>query len=109
MRLPPFYQLCFARNNGTDYFWVICLLLNTWILSKGLSGGVEKVAKIGMPLLIVFGVFLAIMGVSLQSGSHGATNGGSVGLNFLWTPDFSTIWNPKVWLAAAGQIFLHFL
>ena len=65
----------------------------------------EKVAKIGMPLLIVFGVFLAIMGVSLQSGSHGATNGGSVGLNFLWTPDFSTIWNPKVWLAAAGQIF----
>lgn len=86
-------------------FWVICLLLNTWILSKGLSGGVEKVAKIGMPLLIVFGVFLAVMGVTLQSGSHGATNGGSVGLNFLWTPDFSTIWNPKVWLAAAGQIF----
>jgi len=70
-----------------------------------LSGGVEKVAKIGMPLLIVFGVFLAIMGISLQSGSHGAINGGSVGLNFLWTPDFSTIWNPKVWLAAAGQIF----
>ncbi len=86
-------------------FWVICLILNTWILSKGLSGGVEKVAKIGMPLLIVFGVFLAIMGISLQSGSHGAINGGSVGLNFLWTPDFSTIWNPKVWLAAAGQIF----
>jgi len=86
-------------------FWVICLVLNTWILSKGLSGGVEKVAKIGMPLLIVFGVFLAIMGISLQSGSHGAINGGSVGLNFLWTPDFSTIWNPKVWLAAAGQIF----
>jgi neurotransmitter:Na+ symporter, NSS family len=86
-------------------FWIICLLLNTWILSKGLSGGVEKVAKIGMPLLIVFGIFLAIMAVSLKSGEHGAINGGSVGLNYLWTPDFSTIWNPKVWLAAAGQIF----
>lgn len=86
-------------------FWVICLILNTWILSKGLSGGVEKVAKIGMPLLIGFGVFLAIMAVTLQSGQHGAVNGGSVGLNFLWTPDFSTIWNMKVWLAAAGQIF----
>ncbi|MGB4931311.1 MAG: hypothetical protein WBP43_15140, partial [Chitinophagales bacterium] len=86
-------------------FWVICLLLNTWILSKGLSGGVEKVAKIGMPLLIGFGIFLAIMAVTLQSGHHGAVNGGSVGLNFLWTPDFSTIWNMKVWLAAAGQIF----
>jgi len=86
-------------------FWIICLLLNTWILSKGLSGGVEKVAKIGMPLLIVFGVFLAVMAVSLKAGEHGAINGGSVGLNFLWTPDFSTIWTPKVWLAAAGQIF----
>lgn len=86
-------------------FWIICLLLNTWILSKGLSGGVEKVAKIGMPLLILFGVFLAVMAVSLKAGEHGAINGGSVGLNFLWTPDFSTIWSPKVWLAAAGQIF----
>ena len=36
-------------------FYIICLLINTFILSKGLSG-VEKVAKIGMPLLILFGV-----------------------------------------------------
>jgi len=30
---------------------------------------------------------------------------GTLGLNFLWTPDFSSLANPKVWLAAAGQIF----
>ncbi len=86
-------------------FWILCLALNTWILSKGLSGGVEKVAKIGMPLLILFGVILAIRGITLQAGENGAINDGTVGLNFLWTPDFSTIWSPKVWLAAAGQIF----
>lgn len=86
-------------------FWIICLLMNTWILSKGLSGGVEVASKIGMPLLILFGIFLAIMGITLKAGSHGAIHDGTVGLNFLWTPDFSTIWNPKVWLAAAGQIF----
>nr|MBK9650867.1 sodium-dependent transporter [Bacteroidota bacterium] len=86
-------------------FWVICLLMNTYILSKGLSGGVEKVAKIGMPLLILFGVFLAIKGVTLHAGEDGAVNDGTMGLNFLWTPDFSTIWSAKVWLAAAGQIF----
>jgi len=28
-----------------------------------------------------------------------------VGLNFLWTPQFNSLTNPKVWLAAAGQIF----
>lgn len=87
------------------FLWILCLLLNTYILSKGLSGGVEKVAKIVMPLLIVFGIFLAIKGVTIKAGSEGAINDGFVGLNFLWTPDFTTIWQPKVWLAAAGQIF----
>ncbi len=86
-------------------FWLICLLLNTWILAQGLSGGVEKVAKIGMPLLILFGVFLAYMGITLVAGEHGAINAGTVGLNFLWTPDYNSIWSAKVWLAAAGQIF----
>jgi SNF family Na+-dependent transporter len=86
-------------------FWIICLLLNTWILSKGLSGGVEVAAKVGMPLLIFFGVFLAIRGITLKGGVDGALFPGTEGLNFLWTPNFSTIWDPKVWLAAAGQIF----
>ena len=86
-------------------FFVIVLILNVYILSRGLSGGVEKVAKIGMPLLIGFGVILAIRAITLKSGVDGAVNGGSVGLNFLWTPDFGSIWNPKVWFAAAGQMF----
>ena len=86
-------------------FWIITLLLNTWILSKGLSAGVEKTAKIGMPLLIVFGIFLAYKGITLKAGHHDAINDGTVGMNYLWTPDFSSIWNAKVWLAAAGQIF----
>ena len=93
---------------GTSHpviFWIICLFLNTWILSRGLSGGVEKVAKIGMPLLILFGIVLAITGISLQASPGGAINDGIVGLNYLWSPDFSSIWSFKVWVAAAGQIF----
>ncbi|MBK6611989.1 MAG: sodium-dependent transporter [Sphingobacteriales bacterium] len=86
-------------------FWLLCLLLNTYILSRGLSGGVEVVARIGMPLLIIFGIFLAIKAVMLTPGVDGAVNPGTMGLNFLWTPDLSSIWSPKVWLAAAGQIF----
>jgi SNF family Na+-dependent transporter len=86
-------------------FFVLCLALNTWILSKGLSGGVEKVAKIGMPLLIGFGIILAIRAVTLKAGQNGAIYDGTEGLNFLWTPNFDSITNPKVWLAAAGQIF----
>lgn len=88
-------------------FYVFCLLLNTYILSKGL-GGIEKVAKIGMPLLILFGVILAVRGLTL--GTTGASDifpdaNAWDGLNFLWTPQFDSLTNPKVWLAAAGQIF----
>jgi SNF family Na+-dependent transporter len=88
-------------------FFVLCIILNTFILSKGLSG-VEKAAKIGMPLLILFGVILAARGLSL--GTSGAspenpTASAWDGLNFLWTPQFDSLTNPKVWLAAAGQVF----
>ncbi len=86
-------------------FFVLCIAVNTWILSRGLSGGVEVAAKIGMPLLIIFAIFLAWQGISLTAGEKGALYDGTVGLNFLWTPQFESIWNPKVWLAAAGQIF----
>jgi SNF family Na+-dependent transporter len=90
------------------WFYILVLGLNTWILSKGLEGGIEKVAKIGMPLLIVFGAFLAVRAFFL--GDSGAPAGCSecdamLGFNFLWNPQFDSLSNPNVWLAAAGQIF----
>lgn len=99
-----------SNSNGTlnlqpISFWIICITLNTYILSHGLSGGVEKVAKIGMPFLLLLGFFLAIKGFTIKAGDQGAIFDGTVGSNFLWTPDFSSIWNIKVWMAAAGQIF----
>ncbi len=103
------YLDVFTSTTGIPYeaiiFYIICLALNTWILSRGLNAGVEKTAIIAMPLLILFGIFLAIQGVTLTSGSRGAVFDGTVGLNFLWTPEFDSLLNPKVWLAAAGQIF----
>ncbi len=86
-------------------FYVLCLILNIWILSRGLQKGVEKVAKICMPLLIVFGMFLVVKAFTLKAGTDGAVCDGLVGFNFLWTPQFDSLQNPKVWLAAAGQIF----
>ena len=88
-------------------FYIVCLLLNTFILSKGI-GGIEKVAKVGMPLLILFGVVLAVRGLTL--GTSGASDifpdaNAWDGLNFLWTPQYESILDLKVWMAAAGQIF----
>lgn len=88
-------------------FFIVCVFLNSFILSKGLKG-VELVAKIGMPLLILFGVFLAIKSLSLgtSAASEQFPQGNAWdGLNFLWTPEYDSLWKPRVWLAAAGQIF----
>ncbi len=88
-------------------FFLLCILLNTYILSRGLEG-VEKAAKIGMPLLILFGVFLAVRGLTLGTSGASAEHPDASaidGLNFLWTPQYDSLTNPKVWLAAAGQIF----
>jgi neurotransmitter:Na+ symporter, NSS family len=103
------YLNIFTSTTGIPFeaiiFFLFCLALNTWVLSRGLSGGVETVAKIGMPLLIIFGIFLAIKAIFLKAGHEGVINDGTVGLNFLWTPQYESLTNPKVWLAAAGQIF----
>ncbi len=92
-------------SNEAIFFFAITLVLNLWILSRGLSKGVEIASKIGMPILIIFGIFLAIRALTLHAGDQGAVNDASLGLNFLWQPQFDSLSNPKVWLAAAGQIF----
>lgn len=87
------------------FFFGITLALNVWILSRGLSKGIEIASKIGMPLLILFGIVLAVRAVTLEAGELGAMQDAVAGLNFLWEPKFDSLSNPKVWLAAAGQIF----
>lgn len=89
-------------------FYVLCLGLNVYILSQDLSKGIERVARIGIPALLLFGAFLAVKGITL--GDSGAPPGckdcnSLLALNFLWEPQFHTLKDPKVWLAAAGQIF----
>jgi NSS family neurotransmitter:Na+ symporter len=89
-------------------FYVLCLVLNIYILSRGLEKGIELTAKIGMPILILFGIFLAFRGWTLGTGgaSAGCTDCDAfAGFNFLWNPVYSSLYDPKVWVAAAGQIF----
>jgi NSS family neurotransmitter:Na+ symporter len=89
------------------FFWfVLTLVLNVWVLSRGLAKGIEMAAKIGMPLLLIFGAVLAIRGLGLEPGvDTGVVQSPLEGLNFVWNPDLSGLSNPNTWLAAAGQIF----
>ncbi|MDD5089315.1 MAG: sodium-dependent transporter [Candidatus Wallbacteria bacterium] len=78
-------------------FFVITLLINLHVLAAGISEGIEKLCKTVMPVLLVLGVIMVARVLTLP--------GVEKGFGFLWNPDFSALKNPKVWLAAAGQIF----
>jgi SNF family Na+-dependent transporter len=89
-----------SHLSGTTMSWIffiITLTVNIFVLSRGLAGGIEKMAKIGMPLLILFAIIIGIRVLSLP--------GAMGGVAFVWNPDFSRITDGAVWLAAAGQIF----
>lgn len=91
----------------TLFFFVLTLGINIFILSNGLKG-VERVARIVMPLLILFGAILAVRGLTLgASGASPSVPDANAwdGINFLWEVQMTSLWDPKVWLAAAGQIF----
>ncbi|HJR58427.1 MAG TPA: hypothetical protein VJ813_03475 [Vicinamibacterales bacterium] len=84
-------------------FFLVTLGINIWIISKGISGGIEKLARIGMPILFLFAIVLAGVVLSLPAGPDGSTPW--TGLNFIYNPDMSRLGQPSVWLASAGQIF----
>lgn len=91
---------------GQAFFWfALTLVLNIWILSRGLVRGVELAAKILLPLLLVFGAVLAVRGLVLGPGDPGVIDSPMAGLNFVWQPQLSGLKDPSIWLAAAGQIF----
>lgn len=72
-------------------------LLNWFVCYKGVSKGIEKINKILLPTLVVAMIIIVIRGVTLP--------GASLGLNKLFSPDWSAVLNPKVWIAAYGQVF----
>lgn len=95
----------FALPMEALIFFTITLAVNVYILSRGVHRGIELVAKIGMPLLLIFGAMLAITGLTLSTEDPQVVQSPLEGLNFVWQPDLSGLSNPTVWLAAAGQIF----
>jgi SNF family Na+-dependent transporter len=92
-------------------FYFITITVNFSVVMRGLSKGIERLAKIGMPILFAFAAVLVVrvltlppQSFTLADGTVG-TSSPLAGLNFMYTPDWSALANAKVWLAAAGQIF----
>lgn len=77
-------------------FFIIVIGVTTFIVSRGVKGGLEKWTKILLPLLFVLIVYLAIRAITLP--------GAAKGLAYYLKPDFSKL-NGTVILMALGQAF----
>ncbi|WP_439291039.1 sodium-dependent transporter [Lonepinella koalarum] len=73
--------------------WIIALA----VLALGVQKGIAKSSSILMPLLVVMFLILVISSLFLP--------GAAKGLDALFTPDWSKLSDPSVWIAAYGQIF----
>ena len=84
------------------FFFVITFMINIFVFSRGISKGIEVVAKYAMPALVILGIVLAVRVMTLPS-----INGRSVsdGLAQIWVIDWSVLKNPNIWIDATGQIF----
>jgi len=86
-------------------FFLVTALVNLWVLSRGLTRGIELAAKIGMPILILAAVGLVVRTLTLPDfEGRSAVDG----LAIYWTPDWGSLFSAGaagIWLAAAGQIF----
>ncbi|MCU0371872.1 MAG: sodium-dependent transporter [Ignavibacteria bacterium] len=87
-------------------FFAITFFTNFYFIYKGLQGGIEKLSKIGMPILVIIAIILAVRVLTLGTPDPSAPDQSiNNALGFFWNPDFSQLTNAKVWLEAAGQIF----
>lgn len=100
-----FFNHYLQNGSGLDFTFVPSLfvgILIVWavalfIMYGGIRKGVELVNKIFIPLLMVMFVIMVIQAVRLP--------GAAEGLNTFFTPNWTAMADPKVWLAAYGHVF----
>ena len=87
-------------------FFAITHCCMMWIISLGVNKGIERLVRIAMPMILVFGTLLVIrvLFIGTPDPLHPENNIAN-GFGFIWNPDFSILKQSKVWLAATGQIF----
>ena len=87
-------------------FFLLTFLCNTYVITHGITKGIERFTRWALPILLAAGIVLAVRILTLSSvhADHPDWNI-SNGLAFLWNPDFSRLGEAKIWLAASGQIF----
>ncbi|MFC4386466.1 sodium-dependent transporter [Gracilibacillus marinus] len=88
----------FIKEDYAPIFWhALFLFITMLIVLGGVKNGIELANKILMPILALLMIGLAIYSVTLP--------GAEEGLKFLFSPDWSVLTDPSIYIAAMGQAF----
>lgn len=106
VQIKTMFETYSAGSAGAYLFFVITLLVNGYVLYQGISKGIEKTAKVLMPMLFAFAIVLVVRVLFLGTPNPSIPDANIAnGFGFLWNPDFSKLGNFDIWVSAAGQIF----
>ena len=96
----------FSGIGFTYLFFLITFGINFWVIYYGVKGGIEKFSKIAMPTLFILGFIIMFRVITLGTPDAAKPEWNVInGFGYLWNPDFSSLKDINVWMAAAGQVF----
>ncbi|MEW6868613.1 sodium-dependent transporter [Trueperella pyogenes] len=88
-----------SSNVVPGIFWPLVAVWSVAgiIIALGVAGGVEKLSRFFIPVLVVIFAALVVRALLLP--------GATAGLNAFFTPNWQALADPHVWIAAYSQIF----
>ena len=92
-----------SQTYSTSFVWpILIVMILVWIfcivtLATDINKGIGKLTSVFLPILAVMFIILVVRAIFLD--------GALEGLNAFFTPNWSVLSDPSVWIAAYGQIF----
>lgn len=87
----------FTSSYQSLLYFVISVFITGIVVSFGIKKGIERITTILIPFCFIILIILAIFSVTLSGFNNG--------INFFFSPDFTVLNNPLIWIAAFGQAF----
>ena len=92
-------------------FLGICFTVNTFLIYRGITRGIERFCNWAMPLLVLCALVVLARVLTLPANPAFPDQTVANGLGYMWNPTQpgqtlrQALSNPEIWLAATGQIF----
>ncbi len=86
-----------SKNFGSIPYHILGVLIVFFMMTMGISKGIERVNKVLMPAFFFLFIILAIRVFSLENASYG--------YKYFFNPNWEYLKNPDTWVYALGQAF----